>query len=343
MREIPADDLAKVVQSNVALSVSSRGLRVPVAKQTALVLALQGAQELEIEYEASGILLLTFLTVDPSTHALPDHRGPPYRYLRVRPGRGRVSLDLLSTAHWSRAGLPYLLLEGAGSLTITGLRYRTSPADSTSNRAALDRAVFWAPFSVGYTTINLLDPAFWSFTAKTFLFDRLGIAFLALTAVLVLSYLLARRGFQPGKSVAFAALLVAGPANLLFLAKLVPAASLSVRLDPEDRIRENYAYAPKLGALASLARATLRADERVGVRGNGTDWFAPEALCFNLAPRRCATVVPGAPEYSGLSRVDRLRPDEIDAIVSIDTDEPLPEGFVKVAEVSGNAFVARRR
>ena len=55
------------------------------------------------------------------------------------------------------------------------------------------------------------------------------------------------------------------------------------------------------------------------------------------------TLAPGAAEYVAPSQVDRLRPDEVDAVVSIDNDEPLPPGFARVAEVSRDAYVARRR
>jgi len=343
LREVPVQALAGAAKSNVPLAASGLGLEVPVETASILLLALQGAEELEMEYQASGILLLTFLTVDSSARSLPDHRGPPYRYVRVPPGRGRLDLDLLSAPHWSRTGIPYLLLEGSGRFTITRLRYRPSPSDRASVREALDRAVFFAPLPIGYTTVNILEPPYWSYAEGSFLYDRLGAAFLILAGILILGYLLARRRSPPAPALALAALAVAAPADLLFLGKLARAAPLSVHLDPEVRIRENYAYAPKLGALAALARATLRPDDRVAVEGHGPDWFAPEALCFNLAPRRCVTIRPGEREYLGLAGVDRLRPDEIDAIVSIDADRPLPDGFSKVAEVSDNTYVARRR
>jgi hypothetical protein len=268
---------------------------------------------------------------------------PPYRYERIPSGPGRLRLNLLETAHWSQRNFPYLLLEGAGHFTITGLRYLPSPPDEASARAALDRAVFFAPLAIGYTTINLLYVPWWSISDRTFLYNRLGWAFVVLSGLVALCYLLLRRGWRPVKSVALAALLVTAASDVFFLSKFVPAANLSVRLDPEARIRDNYMYAPKLGALTALARSTLRADERVGVRGLGRDWFAPEVLCFNLAPRRCVTIVPGEREYTGLSQVDHLRPEDLDAIVSIDADDPLPPEIAPVAEVSGNAFVARRR
>ena len=73
------------------------------------------------------------------------------------------------------------------------------------------------------------------------------------------------------------------------------------------------------------------------------DWFAPQTLCFYLAPRRCAVVKPGEPEYLGISGVERLRPDELDVIVAFRAADPLPEGFVPIARMSPHVLVARRR
>jgi len=343
MTDVPVSALARAVQSNVRMAVTERGLAVDVEHPVALVFALQGAQELEVGYEASGILLLTYITVDPATGKLPDHRGPPYRYRRVAPGSGRLALDLRETAGWSARRYPYLLLEGSGRFTLTGLRYRPRPADDAAARAALDRAALLAPLAIGYTTVNLLYIPWWSESEGTFLYDRMGWAFVALAALAVLLALSARRALPLAWTLAAAALLATAASDAVFLSKLLPAVQLSLPLDPEARIRDNYHYAPKLGALAALARRTLPPEDRVAVRGLAQDWFAPEVLCFNLAPRRCATLSPGASEYVGPSQVDRLRPEEVDAVVSIDSDEPPPPGFDRVAEVSPNAYVARRR
>jgi len=342
MEELPVSVLARAAKANVPLVLSSRGLELEVERQTSLVLPLKGAQELGIDYQSSGIVLLTYITVDPAARSLPDHRGPPYRYKRVAPGRGHLDLDLLETARWTRNGFPYLLLEGAGKFTITGLRYRPSGPDDASVRAAVDRAVFLSPVSIGFTTINLLYVPWWRITERTFLYNRLGWAFAVLVGLAVAGFLGLRRRLELLRSIALAALAVTALSDAVFLSKFLPATRPLLRLDPEERIRENYYYAPKLGALAALARATLRPGDRVGVRGLGADWFAPEVLCFDLAPRRCVTLAPGEREYLSPSRIDRLRLEDLDAIVSIDSDEPIPPGFVRVAGVSANAFIARR-
>ncbi|HVP67316.1 MAG TPA: hypothetical protein VMT17_08645 [Anaeromyxobacteraceae bacterium] len=342
MQDAPLLPLAKASWSNVPIRAGEGELGLDVEQPSALVLPIRGAQELEIEYQASGILLLTYNTVDAESGKLPDHRGPPYRYRRLAPGRGRVRLDLRETANWSTRREPYLLLEGSGRFTITGLRYRPRPPDEASVRAALDRSAFLAPIAIGYTTVNLLYAPWWSQSERTFLYDRLGLLFLGLVAVGAVAALASRRIPLVG-AIAGAAILATAASDAVFLAKLLPSVELTFPLDPEARIRENHRYAPKLGALAALARRTLPPGDRVAVRSFPNDWFAPEVLCFNLAPRRCATLAPGAAEYVGPSQVDRLRPDEVDAVVSIDSAEPLPPGFARVAEVSPGAYVARRR
>ena len=102
--------------------------------------------------------------------------------------------------------------------------------------------------------------------------------------------------------------------------------------------------APDVGALAALARATLRPGERVGAVGVPKGWFAPQTLCFNLAPRPCAILSSGVSEgaHAGISGVGRLRDDELDALVLYRAG-PVPDGFTPIAALGQSAVVARRR
>lgn len=339
MEEVSLPAMAGRIATLSALSLSGRGLELEVDGEVNLVLPLPGAQELEVECESSGILLLTYAATDGARRPRPF--GPPWRYRRLA-GRETLRLDLRLSPDWGPASFPFLVLQGSGHLTFVRLRARPAPSDPASAWAAQDRAVFWAPVAIDHTTINSLDPPMWRATKGTFLYQRLGPAMLGIAALAGLGILGLRRRWRPRLALAIAAVAVAVCGDALFLAKLLPSLNLSIEPDPEVRIRENYFLNPELGGLASLARSTLRPSDRVGVMRGPGDWFAPELLCFNLAPRRCVTVEVGEREYVGISGVDRLRPDELDAIVWYRADAPLPAGFVPVAQVSRRALVARR-
>ena len=153
----------------------------------------------------------------------------------------------------------------------------------------------------------------------------------------------ARRKWHPGVALAFAAFVAVAASNAYFLLRLLPAANLSLPETSDVRIRDNYYFAPEFGALAALARTSLRYDEVVGVIGAPDDWFAPQTMCLNLVPRPCVIVIPKETVYTGISGVGRQSLENLDAIVSYYAHDPLPPGFVPFAAVSHRAFIARRR
>jgi hypothetical protein len=337
LRPVPFEQLQGRVRSGGPVALTARGLELDLAGFASIELPF-AAEELEVEVEADGPVLLTW-----AARSGPELRpfGPPWRYARLPAARETLRLDLRIVDGWHPRAQPVLVLGGGGHVVLHALRARP-PTGGEEGRAAYDRAVLWAPESVGHTTINLLTPSFWSASRGVALADVIAGAALAAFAA-VLAGVRARRGrWRPGLAVAAAALVAVGAWNVHFLARFLPMANLAFAPDPEARIRENYYFAPDVGALAALARATLREDERVGTMGAPNDWFAAQTLCFNLQPRRCAIVKPGAAEHAGISGVGRLREDELDAIVAYRAG-PLPDGFVPVAAVSPHAVVARRR
>jgi hypothetical protein len=307
---------------------------------TMSMLPIDGVEDLELEYRASGHLHLTWGTAETPE----DMRSiaVPWRHAVVAPGTGSLRLDLRTTPAWSPARHPYLRVAGTGELVIT--RLRAVPV--TRNGARLvddqDAAWRWAPVSVDHSTVNLLDPPYWKVSTPSLLFHRLGWLFLALTAAGCAGMALWRRSFRPGPVVALAALSTMALGNGVAWARLLPVLDLRLPSGREERIRDGYRLDAEIGPLAALARAHLRPDDRVGILVAPGAWYPWEALCFNLAPRRCVHLEPGAAESMGLQGVDRLRLEDLDAVVTFHPVDPIPPGFVPVASLNPNATVARR-
>jgi hypothetical protein len=325
-------------EGGARMALTARGLEIDVDGNAFLPLPF-AAQELELDAEADGPVLLTWAARSGSRVRF---HGPPWRYAAVPRALGTLRLDLRIADGWSASAQPVLFLKGGGKVVVHAMRARPVPSDPSEARAARDRALLWAPESIGHTTINFLTPSYWSASRGTWLADVVAGAALALFAVVFSATWLRRRRPAPGLALAAAGLFAIAAWNAHFLVRFLPAAKLSFDPDPEARIRDNYYFDPEFGALAALARATLRPDERVGAMAAPRDWFAPQTLCFDLAPRRCAVVKPGEQEHAGISGVGRLRSEEIDAIVTFGGGA-LPDGFVPVASVSPHALVARRR
>jgi hypothetical protein len=234
------------------------------------------------------------------------------------------------------------MVDGAGRALVRAIRVSAPPGAPEDARRGYDRARFWGPDSVDPVLINHFKPAFWSESRGGWLADRLAVAALVAFAG-ALALVRARTGrWTAGRPLAVAALLAVAAWNGHFLVRFLPMANLALTPDPDDRVRENHYYLPAFGALAALARETLRPDERVGAVGASQSWFVPQALCFNLAPRRCAIVKSGERVHRGIGGVGTLRDDELDAIVGYRGGPP-PEGFEIVASIGPRAWVARRR
>ena len=170
-----------------------------------------------------------------------------------------------------------------------------------------------------------------------------GIAAVAFAIALGISW---RRRGRPGvaRGLAAGVLVAAGLWNAHALVRLLPAFHLRPTFDVEERIRDHYDVAPDVGALAALARATIRPGEKVGALSLPKGWFAPQTLCFNLFPRPCVILSDGAagPEHAGIMGVGRLRESEVDAVLGYRAPA-LPPGFAPVTGVGPTAVIARRR
>jgi hypothetical protein len=335
---VSLETLGGRLEANAPTALTQRGLEIRVDGYALVVLPF-AAQELELDAEADAPILLSWTS--RSAGGLRPY-GPPWRYATVPRTPAPLRLDLRIAQGWTPSAQPALLLKGTGTVVVHAMRARPAPREPAEARAALDRALLWAPESVGHTTINLLTPSYWSATRRVWLADVVAGAALSVFLAALAASRLRRGRLRPGPALAVAGLAALALWDAHFLVRFLPMANLRVEPDREARIRENYYFDPEFGALAALARETLGPGERVGTMGGPKDWFAPQTLCFDLAPRPCAIVRPGEAVHAGISRVGSLRPDEIDAIVSFHGG-PLPDGFETVAAVTPRAVVARRR
>jgi hypothetical protein len=336
---VPVERLEGKLEASSPYELGPGGLRLAVDGNTSVSLPIQ-AELLELDVEASGPVSLTWASRTAGVPFRPF--GPPWRHLVLPRERRVVVLDLRITDGWNAQARPVLGLTGTGVVTLHGLRMSPVPRDPATIVDDYDGAMRWAPEAPGHTTINFLTPSFWKASTQAWLTDAVALAGLAaFAAALALSWL-RRRRLAVGGALAAGCLAAAALWDVHLLVRFLPAFHLRPTFDVEERIRDHYDVAPDVGALAALARATLRPDERVGVLGSG--WFAPQTICFNLEPRPCVILAPGAPqaEYHGISQVGTLRLDQLDAVVAYRAS-PLPEGFTPVAALGNSAVVARRR
>jgi hypothetical protein len=336
-REIPIREIAP----SLGARLGSEGLTVEVDGPVGMFLPLRGVEVLQLDYRSAGQVMLTWLSASGNTVPLP-HSSPWHREV-LAPGSGRVTLDLRTTPLWRPERTPFLLLEGTGTVVLTGLRVRQASQDPAERTRSFDEAIRWSPIRVAHSTINSLDTPFWSASRQIRWMDALGFAFAGLAIAGSVAWWAKTRRWRPGPPLALAAVVVALAGDVVFAVRAAPALSLVPVPETEARLRQWTAFHPELGPLAALARGAIGARERVGVQAAEHDWFGWETLCFQLAPRPCVRVIPGATAFSGLQGVDNLRADEIDAIVYFHAGAPLPAGFRPVASLDKNAFVARRR
>jgi hypothetical protein len=341
MREIPLVPVAAQLGATAPTRLTPEGISFDVNEWIGVFLPLPGTAVLEVDYRAAGIVLLTWGSAEGTT--IPAPHSPPWHHQVLKPGPGRVTLDLRTTPMWTPDRVPVLYFEGTGSVVLTGLRVRQAAGGREAWIRERDEALRWAPIRIGHTTINLLGPPTWKDSEDLLLFEVLGVVFLILAAGGALAWLAARRRWAPAPFLAVAGVALTLAGNVVFLVRAWPALALRPRFDTSERLRENFHLDPAVGALAALARESIRPGERVGVQAAPNDWFPWEAICFHLAPNPCVRVLPKALVHEGLPGVERLVADQLDVVVYFEAREPLLPGFSPVAALGPSALVARRR
>ncbi|MGA8891836.1 MAG: hypothetical protein WB493_09725 [Anaeromyxobacteraceae bacterium] len=339
-REIPVHEISPHVASSAPLRYSPEGFGVDVDEWVALFLPFQGAEEVELDYRATGHLMLSWGSGKgssaPSPHGSPWHRTP------ISPGVGRVTLDLRTTNLWRPERIPFLFLEGTGAFEVTGVRARMASGDPREGLAPLSFARLFAPIRIDHLTINTIDRRPDDAAGAT-LPLLLGLGFVLLVLLGVVALRARTRSWRLASPIAVAAVATTLAGNLVFAVQAAPAIVVAPAFDPTRRLAAWKDFSPELGPLAALARDQVRPGERVGVLAKRSDWFAWETLCFHLAPRACVQFVPGRAEHTGLQGVGVLRPDQVDVLLVFHPDVPLPAGWTPVAALNSNAYLARRR
>jgi hypothetical protein len=334
---VPFDAIAGRLRATPSVHATPAGIEVAVDGPEYLAFPF-AATGLELDVEGQGPVLLTWASLTDGSVA---RFGPPWRYVRVPEGASTLRLDLLATAGWTPRSQPILFLDGAGRVVVRAIRARRPWPEAERNREAYDAVQRWAPESVSHTTINFLTPSYWSVSDGIWFADvaaAVGLAALALT----LGVTRLRGGrVRPRLAVAVGALAAFAVWDAQFAIRYLPMLRLGWEPDPDARVRDGYSFRPEFGALAALARTTLRPGDRVEVIAKERDWFAGQTMCFNLAPRPCVFANPGTGLRRGISGVGKLEDGEIDAVVTI-RNGPLPPGFVEVGRVSPTLVVGRR-
>jgi hypothetical protein len=337
---LPIDALRDAAEASTLHRLGPDGLEVWVEGTSSLALPLRGAQVVELDVDVTGILLLTWAPRTTALEFLPF--GPPWRHLTLPAGRSTIRLDFRIAKNWTAGSDPHLGLTGFGNVLIRAVRWLPADRDPRRIDAAYDAANFWAPESMGHTTINMGTLPYWRASHGRWLADVVAaVAALAFGLVLAVTRLRTGRA-RPALALATAALVASGLWGAHLLVRFLPTFDLRPTPDREERIRRNMWVAPDVGAMAALARERLGPAERIGVVAREKDWFGPQTICFNLAPRPCVLMKQGEKIHRGISGVGELRDDEIDAIVFFRADWT-PPGFERVAVLSPTRYLARRR
>ncbi len=339
LHPVPLDAIVPQMETDGPLRLAPAGLQLDIDRRQTLTLPLRGLDLLELDVRSEGYFTLVWSDDGPpDTGRWPQ---PPH-YQRLPPGISTVRIPMLVGGAALAGGRPVLMVDGTGRLTITAVRASPlAPAPSDAKRQS-DLATLLFPETIWHTTVNRLTPPQLSADPPRWFADRA--ALLGAVAAVVAGGLAWRRGGAPraaAKGLVAGCLVASALSDGLLLVRLLPAFRLAPPPRVEERIRDNYYFDAEFGALAALARSTLRPTERVGTIAAADDWFTRQTLCFNLAPRPCVKVEGAGPRFPDLAGVRRLSLDELDAVV-VSGDAVAPAGFVPVARVSPYAFVARR-
>ncbi|MGD0093115.1 MAG: hypothetical protein ABSE73_24650, partial [Planctomycetota bacterium] len=305
----------------------------------ACVLPLPDAQTVEFDCETDGYFRLAWAARpekdpnwQPLAHLLPS--------MLLSKGVTHCVLDLRVCPGWSSATLPQLEFRGCGTVKLRDLAVTRIPA-GTDIAAARQWAQFWRPEEIRHTTINFLTPVYWDPVTGTSWTRVWGCAFCVFFVLYILASIF-RRSLRRRELLALVCLAWVMGYEAQFLVRFCPMLNKAVFLSTEEKLRR-YPLAPGLGELIVEARKTIPVTATVLISVQANEWFAPQALAFNLAPRRCGYTPLENDRYAGMNRVTEIARSEAEYFVSYLGTTAVPAGFEKIYAQGASVFIARMK
>ena len=328
--------LLMLFETKTNKTIIKGGVAFDIDKRAVILFKLPHIAQVMFDYEADGYFRLNYTTVKEGGRRVAHYLLMAQSLMK---GKGHLDLNLRYTTNWSPESYPLLIVEGTGRFLIKNIRF-TSVVDPSEYRKEKNRAFFWRPEVVRVTTINFLTPVYWDFARNIHWPAVLGGLFLiTVSGILVLKYFrkIPVEKYLPAVSIIF--ILVY---SIHFVIKFTPVINAAPFLSSNEKLRK-YSFRPEFGQLLAAAREMVKSDDRVLFAGEERDWLSPEATCFNLAPTKCVFFSPDSNEYAGIGEATKLNASEINVVVSYNSSYELPPGFVKMYELSKNAYIAVRK
>lgn len=341
-KDTPVDlaALRPKVQCSGPCVVKGAGLELAVDRTASCVLPIRGARRLTLSYEAGSSFRLDWTPMP--TRADKNWR-PDSQFMQglaIAPGPGRCELDLRPSPDWQGDSQVVLIFEGTGRFAIQAA---TADYLEPEARGAAEKrwAFFWLPERARHTTVNLVTPVYWDI--------RTGRSWTvvwgwATTVLLVLAALVAWfwRPLRAPYRLPLLALACVMVYQVHMLIRFWPMLHKELLATADECIRDNY-FSPEFGQLAATARKTIPMDATVQIAGKPGDWFAPQTLAFNLAPRSCGIKNKKRETYRGIGGLTGIRPEDADYFISFYGAGTPPPEFIKIYEQSPQVFIARRQ
>ena len=334
--QVDIPPLPAMFESDAIKSQKDDAILFEIDKRAAIILKIRQISGLTLDYEADGYFRITYTTIPEGEYLIVPHM---LMVKTIFKGEGKLEIDLRHTINWSPDSFPLLLIEGTGKISFKNIRAKTV-ADQSRYLTEKNSAFFWRPEEARVTTINFLTPVYWNFSKGTYWPEILGYTFLITVFIFTIAAYFRKTdlsGIVPAISIL--AIMIYGSH---FAIRFIPMVNNGIFLSNSEKIKRFY-FRPEFGQLAAAAREIIGPDKNVVFMGEDKDWMAPEALCFNIAPTKCAFYKQGADVYYNVYKLIPMNPKEADVVVSYNSKYEIPPGFTKKFVLNKNTFIAVKK